>query len=82
MNEAVLFVAMSRGDRDALEVLYDRHAPLLLGLAMRLVHERPRAEDLLHDAFLGLARHAREPGATCPHVLRWLALRLVSLARG
>lgn len=81
MDDAALFVAMSRGDRDALERLYDRHARTLFALAMQLAQERARAEDLLHDAFLELARHARAPGVACPSVLRWLAQRLVSLAR-
>jgi RNA polymerase sigma-70 factor, ECF subfamily len=71
---------MSRGDRDALEVLYDRHARTLFALAMQLVQERTRAEDLLHDTFLDLARHAREKRAASPPVLRWLVQRL--FARG
>jgi RNA polymerase sigma-70 factor (ECF subfamily) len=81
MDDTALFVALSRGDRDAIERLYDRHASALFGLAMQLVPERDRAEDLLHDIFVDLARHAREPGAACPPVLRWLARRLVILAR-
>lgn len=80
MNDTALFAAMSRGDRDALEVLYDRHARTLFALAMHLSRDRPRAEDLLHDTFLDLARHAREPGASCATVLRWLVQRL--FARG
>lgn len=80
MDDAALFAALSRGERDALEMLYDRHAPPLYAIALRLVRERLRAEDLLHDTFLALARHART-GAACPSVLRWLAERLVSLSR-
>lgn len=80
MNDTALFAAMSRGDRDALEVLYDRHARTLFALAMQLVQERTRAEDLLHDTFLDLARHARARRAVAPPVLRWLVQRL--FARG
>ena len=80
MADAALFVAMSRGDRDALEMLYDRHARTLFVFAMQLAQDRARAEDLLHDTFLDLAHHARQPGASCPPVLRWLVQRL--FARG
>jgi len=79
-GDTALFTAMSRGDRDALGMLYDRHAKTLFALAMHVAQDRTRAEDLLHDTFLDLALHAREPGATCPPVLRWLVQRL--FARG
>lgn len=79
-GDAALFAAMSRGARDALEALYDRHAKTLFVLAMHMAGDRARAEDLLHDTFLDLAQHARKPGATCPPVLRWLVQRL--FARG
>ena len=80
MNDHALFVAMSRGDRGALERLYDRHAPTLYTLAMQLAGDRARAEDLVHDTFLDLAHHARQPGTSSPPVLRWLVQRL--FARG
>jgi RNA polymerase sigma-70 factor (ECF subfamily) len=80
LDEAALFAALAHGDRDALATLYDRHAKTLFALAMQLAGERARAEDLLHDTFLDLVRHAREPGVDCPPVLRWLVQRL--FARG
>ena len=80
MDDTALLAAMSRGDRGALSSLYDRHAKTLFALAMQLVQDRPRAEDLLHDTFLDLAHHARAPGTPCASVLRWLVQRL--FARG
>lgn len=79
-DDAALFAALSRGDHRALDTLYDRHAPILYALAIHVVGDRTRAEDLLHDAFLALARHARSAG-DCSHALRWLVLRLFELAR-
>lgn len=71
---------MGRGDRDALAALYDRHAATLFAFALHMVGDRARAEDLLHDTFLDLARHAQKTTAASPPVLRWLVQRL--FARG
>jgi RNA polymerase sigma-70 factor, ECF subfamily len=80
-DDAALLAALSRGDHRALDTLYDRHAPILFALAIHVVGDRTRAEDLLHDVFLDLARHAKVPGASCPHVVRWLVLRLFERTR-
>lgn len=44
--------ACARGERYALRALYEREARWLLGVAMRIVRDRERAEDAVHDAFL------------------------------
>ncbi|MEH6437581.1 sigma-70 family RNA polymerase sigma factor [Massilia sp. DD77] len=46
--------ACARGDRQALRRLYDQEAPRLLGVAMRIVRDRARAEDVLQDAFVSI----------------------------
>jgi len=51
-------LACARGERFALRALYEREARWLLGVAMRIVHERGLAEDVLHDAFLQIWQHA------------------------
>lgn len=45
-------------DRDtaALEMLYDRHHQVALGLACKIVRDRAAAEDIVQDAFLTLWR--------------------------
>lgn len=45
-----LMAALVRGERDALGTLYDRHAGVLLAIAVRLIGSRAQAEELLHDA--------------------------------
>jgi RNA polymerase sigma-70 factor (ECF subfamily) len=49
--EAAL-LACARGERFALRALYEREARWLLGVALRIVRDRERAEDVLHDAFM------------------------------
>lgn len=51
-------LACARGERFALRALYERESRWLLGVAMRIVRERARAEDVLQDAFLQIWQRA------------------------
>lgn len=44
--------ACARGERFALQMLYEREARWLLGVAERIVREREAAQDVLQEAFL------------------------------
>ena len=50
--------ACARGERLALQRLYEREARFLLGVAMRIVRQRQQAEDVLHDAFVSIWQRA------------------------
>ena len=77
-DDAALCLAMARGDREALAALYDRHAPLLLALGVRMLGSRTEAEDVLHDVFLEAWHHARDfdPGRGTARA--WLVTRMRS----
>lgn len=79
-QDVVLVAAMARGDRDALAKLYQRHAGVLLGLAIRIVKERREAEDLLHDVLLEAWRAAKDFDPKRGRVRTWLAIRMRSRA--
>jgi RNA polymerase sigma-70 factor (ECF subfamily) len=49
---------MAAGDGQALAALYDRHAPLVLGLLARMLGERGEAEEVLQEVFLQAWREA------------------------
>jgi RNA polymerase sigma-70 factor (ECF subfamily) len=51
-DEALLAQQIRSGDRKALGEVYDRHAPVALAVALRIVADREQAEDLVHDAFV------------------------------
>jgi RNA polymerase sigma-70 factor (ECF subfamily) len=51
-DEALLAQQIRSGDRNALGEVYDRHAPVALAVALRIVADREQAEDLVHDAFV------------------------------
>lgn len=50
-NDEILTARIAQGDANALESLYDRHAPLVLGLALRIIGDRTLAEEVLQETF-------------------------------
>lgn len=79
MEKDVLDLAQAaRGDREALARLYDRHAPLLLALGVRLLNDQREAEDILHDCFVEVWRHAGEYDPRRASVKTWIAMRMRS----
>ena len=48
----------ARGDVEALRRLYENMAPLMMGVALRIVGRRDLAHDVLHDAFILIWRRA------------------------
>lgn len=45
-------VGCARGDQDSLRLIYDRLAPQMTGVAIRLLRRRELAEEVVHDAFV------------------------------
>ncbi len=54
--DADLFLLLQNGQTDILAILYDRHAALVYGVALRLLQNTTEAEDLTQDIFLLLTR--------------------------
>ena len=69
---------VAAGEKDALGVLYDRHAGVMLALGVRVIGVRREAEDLLHDVFLEAWRHAGDYDPRRGSVKTWLLLRMRS----
>ena len=55
-SDADLFLLLQEGQTDTLGILYDRHAGLVYGIALRLLGNRAEAEDLVQDIFLVLTK--------------------------
>ena len=79
-EEPALVAAIASGDQRALGALYDRHAPLLFGLAKRMLGNAAAAEDLLHDVFLEVWQHAAQYSPDRGTVRSWLVVRARSRA--
>ena len=55
-TDADLYLALREGQTAALGILYDRHARLVYGLALKTLSNAQEAEDLTQDIFLNLTR--------------------------
>jgi RNA polymerase sigma-70 factor, ECF subfamily len=58
LTDGELIERVSAGDRDAFDELYRRYARAVLGLALRRLRDRGRAEDAVQDAFAAIWRSA------------------------
>ncbi|MFZ5892706.1 MAG: sigma-70 family RNA polymerase sigma factor [Myxococcota bacterium] len=79
-SDSELVERMARGDRLALALLYERHAPRLCAVARQILGQADEAEDLLHDVFLEAWRHAGDYVAARGSVWSWLCIRTRSRA--
>ncbi|HEX5705447.1 MAG TPA: sigma-70 family RNA polymerase sigma factor [Pyrinomonadaceae bacterium] len=77
ISDNELLGAISRGDEQALAVIYDRYRLILFGLILRIVHDRQEAEDVLQETFLQVWRRAADFDAGRGRVFTWL----VTIAR-
>ena len=49
--DETLAIQVARGNPAALEVLYDRYAPIVLGISLKVVGDQALAEDVLQETF-------------------------------
>jgi RNA polymerase sigma-70 factor (ECF subfamily) len=75
--DAELLRATARGDENAFAALYDQYSPILFGLLLRIVRDRPEAEDVLQEVFLQVWQQAANFDASRGRPFTWL----VTLAR-
>lgn len=63
----------ARGDRQALRRLYDLYSPSAMAIALRMLKNRPVAEEIVQDTFVEVWRRAREYDAARGTVSAWIA---------
>jgi RNA polymerase sigma-70 factor, ECF subfamily len=78
--EVALIRALAKGDAQALSSLYDQYSSILLAVAQRILGNAKEAEDLLHDVFLEVWRHAGDYDRARGTVRAWLLMRMRSRA--
>ena len=67
-----LLVAVGRGDRDAFAELYDRVAPQVLGVAVRVVRDRSLAEEVVQEVLVEVWRKAARFDPTRGSARGWI----------
>jgi RNA polymerase sigma-70 factor (ECF subfamily) len=71
---------LAAGDGQAIALLYDRYARVLLPLALRIVRDRSEAEDIVHDAFVAVGVRASQYAAERGTVAAWLVTLVRNLS--
>lgn len=77
-SDVELVGELSRGQRGALGLLYDRYASHLLALGIKMLGDRREAEDMVHDVFLEVWHRASSYEEARGTVASWLVLRMRS----
>lgn len=77
-DHQMLLYRVARGDRAALASLYAEFAPLMLGLAFRIVRDNKDAEDLIHDVFVEAWKRAGDYDPARATVKSWLLMMVRS----
>lgn len=71
-----LIARVGEGDASSLAALYDRHNPIAFRVALSIVHDRGRAEDVVQEAFLSVWRKGGSYTPDRGSVRSWL-IRIV-----
>jgi len=71
-SDGQLIIRVAEGDRGAFDELHGRYARAVLGLALRRIGDRGRAEDATQDAFVAIWRSARTYDPTRGKGAPWL----------
>ncbi len=71
-DDLVLIAAIAVGDSQALEVLYDRYAPVVYRLALRILKSPEMAEDLVQEVFWRVWRRSGSFERERGRVAQWL----------
>ncbi|MGC2190752.1 MAG: sigma-70 family RNA polymerase sigma factor [Candidatus Dormiibacterota bacterium] len=79
-SDAQLMWRLRGRDEEALAALYDRHAGVAYGLAVRMLNDRASAEEVVQDAFLSLWRRAAAYAPDRASVRSWLLVMVRSRA--
>ncbi len=58
LSDEILATQVARGESAALEALYDRHASIVLGIALKVIGDQSLAEDVLQETFWRVWRGA------------------------
>src|SRR5262249_39766250 len=69
---AALIARTSLGDRTAFAELYRLASPKLFAVSIRIVRERPLAEEVLQDSFVAVWNHAADYARAKSAPMTWM----------
>jgi RNA polymerase sigma factor (sigma-70 family) len=68
-----LLARVATGDTNAFRMLYDTTSPKLFGFALRILHRRELAEDVLQESFAAVWHSARDYRSHLSAPMTWMA---------
>lgn len=71
-SDEILAARVVQGDAGALEALYDRHAPMILGIALKITGDQAQAEGVLQETFWQAWQRASTYSSPCGSFTGWL----------
>src|ERR1700731_4291000 len=71
---STLLNAVASGDRKAFRTLYDKSAPVLFAICVRLMRDRDVAQDVLQEAMTRIWRKAHLFDASKGNAMAWMAV--------
>src|SRR5258706_132901 len=71
-DDFALMDAVASRDQGALSLLYDRHAPAVLGVGIRILRDRSEAEDVTGDVYIEVWNRAARYDPTRGHPVAYL----------
>lgn len=73
-SDEALIRAVATGDSRAFSTLYDRHAPMLFGLSLKILKDKTLAEDVLQDVFVSVWKKAAQFNAQRGNFGGWITI--------
>lgn len=74
LSSEALLAQVALGDRSAFETLYRSTSDKLFGICVRVLRERPEAEEALQDVFTTVWRKAAQFDASKASAMTWLGM--------
>jgi RNA polymerase sigma factor (sigma-70 family) len=72
MSEELLLEGLKAKEERAFSVFYDRYAPTLLGIIVRIVRDPDQAEDLLQDTFVKIWKNIHQYDPNRGRLFTWM----------
>lgn len=72
LDDNALLLRVAQQDKLSFQTLYERLSPQALGLAVRILDDRAAGEDVLHDAFMRVWKHAEKFDPARGNARTWL----------
>ena len=72
-TDQALLLQVGQQSRAAFEELYDRHCRMAMSIAMRILHDRTRADQVVLDAFWWLWKYSTLVECNGENFTHWLA---------